>query len=679
MSSKNQNTDNVKKNTKQTKQQKFVRLVCFFLAALMILSCVSVLAYVFGSSWNVAADSGYAFPSNLIAVGLECGKNEVAVGFEVSTTNGFVVNSATIGRDERYVNRIYSLPHNYVYVVNDANLSKHSDTYTNYDGNSAAIGGYHLEIKEMYVDSSGQKVPQKLDIPSEDRLREVIADVETLISGSSYNAIPCYIDNRYVVRVGDFSTADNANNALASLGKLTEKYNVGLAEPSASAVSIIDPNLNKVLFEFDCFSQLGISATTGYLKTYDSRLYGGTLCYKRADGGVQVTSLVDFEEYVCCVVPFEIGASWNYNAITAFSIVVRSYALRHKCSHFSSHNVDVYDDATDQVYGGYSRVTDKVITACNETKGLVAFWGGTLASLYYSSSTGGYVVGNNYVWGSAPIPYLATKATPWENYVDRGNGLWEVEVSPTELAASLREVSSCANLSSPIASVTVNSTAGESGYVTSITFVDTAGNQATVGNTASKVKSALYDFVYSANFVVGKGSVECNYNVIRSVNVFKGDDSLGFVEQYPGYFNKFNISDYNVMTANGQLPTGDSYLSMLTHVGRKSVTVEKANVLTAQNYRDLFNRGIDIDNIYNTASEPSNPPIYNGETGVTVDLTPISKTVTASNAENFVFAGKGWGHGVGMSQYGVLDLANAGMAGTSIIKTYFEGVTISHY
>ena len=107
LSNKNHNTDNAKK-PKVNKQQQLVRYLCLFLAILMILSCVSVLAYVFGSSWNVAAD-GYRFPNDLIAVGLECGKGEVAVGFELSTTNGFVVNSATISRTTRSVKRIYTL------------------------------------------------------------------------------------------------------------------------------------------------------------------------------------------------------------------------------------------------------------------------------------------------------------------------------------------------------------------------------------------------------------------------------------------------------------------------------------------------------------------------------------------------------------------------------------------
>lgn len=648
--------------------------MCLFLALLMIAGCASIVFAILGSNFEVEA-AGLAYPNNLIAVGLECGYSEVAVGFEVSTTNGFVVNTATIARDDRSVSRIYSLSEDRVFVTNDTNLTKNSyGKYVTASASNVHVGGYHLEISA--------------NIKNEEALRAQVETVNGLLSGTSYSAIPCYIDGKYVIRVGDFSTADKASSALASLTKLKQKYMVGVAEPSATAVSVIDPNLNKVLFEYDGYNQLGLS-TSGegqYMRTYQNRLYGGTLCYKRANGGVQVTSLIDFEEYVPCVVPWEIGSGWHYNALTAFSIAARSYALKNKNSKFSLYGVDIYDDASDQVYGGFSKVTDRVLAACRETKGLVAFYNGQLASLYYSSSTGGYVVSNAAAWGNSSLPYLATKATPWENYKDRGNGMWMFEMSPSKLAASLRESSVCSSLTSPIASVKINSTAGASGYVTSVTVVDTAGHTVTVGNTTSRVKNVFWDVLNSANFVVGKGSVTLDYEVPRNVSVYDDPNGGGVVGRYPLFFDKFYISSYNVMTAGGNAPGGkEDELTMITNGGRKVVSTTQANVLTADKYLDMslypekYNY-INIDRIYENASNlPDLPPTYNGEVSVNVDLQRLQKTYTASSPENFVFAGKGWGHGVGMSQYGVLDLAYAGMSGPGILKSYFTGITITYY
>ena len=122
MSNKKNTTDN-KKKQKATPQQTFVRVICLFLALLMIAGCASIVFAILGSNFEVEA-AGLAYPNNLIAVGLECGSSEVAVGFEVSTTNGFVVNTATIARDDRSVTRIYSLSEDRVFVTNDTNLTK---------------------------------------------------------------------------------------------------------------------------------------------------------------------------------------------------------------------------------------------------------------------------------------------------------------------------------------------------------------------------------------------------------------------------------------------------------------------------------------------------------------------------------------------------------------------------
>jgi stage II sporulation protein D len=44
--------------------------------------------------------------------------------------------------------------------------------------------------------------------------------------------------------------------------------------------------------------------------------------------------------------------------------------------------------------------------------------------------------------------------------------------------------------------------------------------------------------------------------------------------------------------------------------------------------------------------------------------------------ENIVFSGKGYGHGVGLSQYGVLTMAKEGKKPTDMITHYFKGVTV---
>ena len=56
-----------------------------------------------------------------------------------------------------------------------------------------------------------------------------------------------------------------------------------------------------------------------------------------------------------------------------------------------------------------------------------------------------------------------------------------------------------------------------------------------------------------------------------------------------------------------------------------------------------------------------------------------TKVATASDPNNFIIVGKGWGHGGGMSQYGARDLGLLGYDYEHIINAYFTGVDIVYY
>ena len=47
--------------------------------------------------------------------------------------------------------------------------------------------------------------------------------------------------------------------------------------------------------------------------------------------------------------------------------------------------------------------------------------------------------------------------------------------------------------------------------------------------------------------------------------------------------------------------------------------------------------------------------------------------------DNFIIVGKGWGHGVGISQYGSYDLAVLGYSAKEILDAYFDGIVLVHY
>jgi stage II sporulation protein D len=57
----------------------------------------------------------------------------------------------------------------------------------------------------------------------------------------------------------------------------------------------------------------------------------------------------------------------------------------------------------------------------------------------------------------------------------------------------------------------------------------------------------------------------------------------------------------------------------------------------------------------------------------------VYKIAYAEDEDNFIFVGKGWGHGVGISQYGARDLADLGYSAEEILHSYFTDVEILDY
>ena len=47
-----------------------------------------------------------------------------------------------------------------------------------------------------------------------------------------------------------------------------------------------------------------------------------------------------------------------------------------------------------------------------------------------------------------------------------------------------------------------------------------------------------------------------------------------------------------------------------------------------------------------------------------------------TNSEQYNFEGRGWGDGIGMSQYGAKQMAEEGYTYDEILKHYYTGVTI---
>ena len=107
---------------------------------------------------------------------------------------------------------------------------------------------------------------------------------------------------------------------------------------------------------------------------------------KNMSGKLTVINDIDLESYIKGVVPSEMPASWEFEALKAQAIAA-SFALANLVKQ-SRNGYDLKDNTEDQAYGGASAETNITNKAVDETHGLVLTYDMKIISAYYFASAG---------------------------------------------------------------------------------------------------------------------------------------------------------------------------------------------------------------------------------------------------------------------------------------------------
>ncbi len=158
--------------------------------------------------------------------------------------------------------------------------------------------------------------------------------------------------------------------------------------------------------------------TEGFVST-KGKWYRGKLMIKIMNGRLLVINDIDLESYIKGVVPSEMPAAWEYEALKAQAIAARSFALANLGKQ-AKHGYDLKDNTEDQAYGGASSETNRTNKAVDETHGLVLTYDMKIISAYYSASAGGMT--NTQAWGGN-VPYLRSVPSFDDNVAKNGHGV----------------------------------------------------------------------------------------------------------------------------------------------------------------------------------------------------------------------------------------------------------------
>jgi SpoIID/LytB domain protein len=145
--------------------------------------------------------------------------------------------------------------------------------------------------------------------------------------------------------------------------------------------------------------------------------YRGTVGAVRSGSGVIPVNRVGLDNYTRGVIPREMPASWQAEAVKAQAVAARSYA-RYAFEHNSAQPYDICDTTACQVYGGAAQYLNGVSNSIHEeaasnaavvaTSNRVLTYATRTIFAEFSASNGGITSSGNQ-------PYFLTKADPYDN------------------------------------------------------------------------------------------------------------------------------------------------------------------------------------------------------------------------------------------------------------------------
>ena len=144
-------------------------------------------------------------------------------------------------------------------------------------------------------------------------------------------------------------------------------------------------------------------AESGANFTLNKNKYNGALQILPTRNGVNIIEILDFENYLLGVLPYEMSYTWPLEALKAQAVAARTYTLKSIEDKKLGGNFDLYSDIRSQMYKGSFTVYDRVKQAVQATKGQVLTYKGNKFYTYYHANCGGH---------TDPVPWLKETIKP---------------------------------------------------------------------------------------------------------------------------------------------------------------------------------------------------------------------------------------------------------------------------
>jgi stage II sporulation protein D len=375
-------------------------------------------------------------------------------------------------------------------------------------------------------------------------------------------------------------------------------------------------------------------------------------------------NVVNVEDYVRGVLPAEASAGWPKEYLKVQAIISRTYGLRQSLNR-SARGYDVADNTSDQVYKGAGVETSTTNQAVKATEGEVLTYKNTLAFTPFHSDSGGHTATNAHVWGK-DVPYLKGVKEPVA--YQSPNASWVARIPASQVQAALSKIGRSVG---QIKEVRV-AEADSGGRAINLTFVGS--------RSSSSVKSSLFrttigpNLLKSTMLTTGVPMEEPE----RPSDVFGGNGASFGTSVSKALMSGSEEMRLMRMTSDGVF-TSAELMDMLINPDKR---------------KDYFNVGIQRNSEAKKAESPQapSPASSNSSNSSNSSKAALPKSLPGTSMPAlrptepireesgfFVFRGRGWGHGVGLSQWGAQALAKKGWPAERILEHYYPGTAVKRF
>lgn len=404
---------------------------------------------------------------------------------------------------------------------------------------------------------------------------------------------------------------------------------------------------------------------------YGGKEYAQDIYFVLANTGFVAVNEVKVEEYLRGVVPSEMPSSWHVEALKAQAVAARTYAYR-AMNDSADKPFDLLSNTGDQVYGGVSKYKLETDYAISATAGEILSYEGNPIISFYSADNGGYTVSNSR------FSYLKSKLDLFSGTSDSVKWNYYVDFKTLEKALGLPKISSIAiaslDPSLRVSEILIETISGERKI---------RGSELRAALGYSNVKSTLFTMSDSANTSIDVlGDLASNAPSTSNTTVSDtGNSSAGlssannrFYLISAGDIRHLELKSLNVLSADENKKVADF----------KDVYVQSISNLSKFDAKALglgTNADSQITKEKNLVSNPAsdhrslnhNPLIDSSKF-----LASRGDRKILSESGGVYIKGVGYGHGVGLSQWGARNRAMSGHSYREILEFYYEGAIIEN-